>query len=184
MSKSLTTPLKWDAPQLLALALVFEGRLSQAKIAKKCNIAPRTLAYWIDHPDFQERLEAMRADLAASLLGIAYTGKQQRIVALSLMAESAREEYEARPWLKEVRPTPNGDVTNESFNEGAFAAFRGALDDIAKELGHRKVKDEEEKTQFRVVFVMPKAAEMPTVAAPVVDGDTWPEEPPDGDSHN
>lgn len=176
MSKALITPLKWTPQQLLALTLVFEGRLSQAKIAKKCDVSPRTIAYWIEHEAFQQRLEAMRADLEESLVGVAYTGKRQRIVALSLMAESAREEYEERPWLKEVRPTPNGDITNEAFNEGAFAAFRGALDDIAKELGHRKPQIEPNKNEFKVIFMVPDVdGDTPKVTGPVIDSAAWPE---------
>lgn len=121
-----------------ALALVFEGRWTQDEIAEKCHIAPRTLRDWMKHPDFVARLEAMRADFAASMRTVTYADKARRIMALDAMAESARREYEQRPWLQEVRPTPNGDITNEAFNRDAHAAFRDALADIAAELGARK----------------------------------------------
>lgn len=150
MPKSPNTPMKWEPAQELAFALVFEGRLTQEAIvdelkkrgdgSSKFTISTRTLKAWIAHPEFQERLAAARADVVQALteMGTRYVRKEQRIMGLAQMAESARVEYEQRPWLKEVRPTPNGDIVNESFNRDAHAAFRDALNDIAKELGERK----------------------------------------------
>jgi transposase-like protein len=66
-------PFKWDdAAKESVLNYVFEGRLSQAAIAKICNISSRTVAYWIAHPDFQARLEEKRADLEQALYGVTY----------------------------------------------------------------------------------------------------------------
>lgn len=184
MVKALETPLKWTPEQVLAVFLIFEGRLSQAKVAEKVGVSTRTIEAWCAHPDFQQRLAGLRENLEASLTGVVYADKCRRVIALDQMAEAARHEFEERPWLKEVRPTPNGPITNESFNEGAFAAFRGALDDIAKELGHRRPKEEDNKPQMRVVFIVPEVAELPKLAAPVIDSDTWPdaEDESDGDS--
>lgn len=133
-----TTAFKWNAAKEQALWLVFAGNLSQAEVAENVGVATRTCERWVAHPVFRSRLEQMRADLNASLKATLYVSKESRIMALSDMALKARSEFEARPWLKEVRPTKDGAVTNESFNGDAFAAFRGALDDIAKELGERK----------------------------------------------
>jgi hypothetical protein len=49
-------------------------------------------------------------------------------------------------------------MTNESFNKDAHAAFRGALDDIAKELGQRtnKVDVTSNGETMRTVFVLPQ----------------------------
>lgn len=129
---------KWTPDKERVLLLVFEGRLSQAKIGKTCGIPTRTIESWVTHEQFKARLEQMRADMAELVASVGYAQKEKRVLALAAMAESAREEYEARPWLQEVRPTKDGNVTNEHFNEAAFAQFRGALDDIAKELGQRK----------------------------------------------
>ncbi len=133
-------PLKWDETKSRVIALVYEGRKSQAKIAQDCTVSLRTLKDWIAHPEFQARLAEMRENLLRTCdeLSIAYVRKEQRIVSLAQMAESARAEYEAHPRLQEVRPSRDGDIVNESFNRDAHAAFRGALDDIAKELGERK----------------------------------------------
>ena len=135
-------PMAWNDAQTQALALVFEGRKTRDKIAQDCTVSVRTLKDWLAHPEFRARLAAMRENLLVTCdeLGIAYVRKEQRIVSLAQMAESARTEYETHTWLREVRPSQNGDIVNESFNRDAHAAFRGALDDIAKELGERKAE--------------------------------------------
>lgn len=54
---------------------------------------------------------------------------------------------------------PVDAIVNESFNADAFAAFRGALDDIAKELGARKNVTElsgSVDVNERVLFVLPE----------------------------
>ncbi len=144
-------PLVWTPKLQSLLELVFEGRMTHEKIAQSCTISLRACKYWIAHPNFQERLKALRANLEAALLdrGVAYVAKESRIIALSQVGESARCAYEARPWLQEKRQIgfdkereePLYSI-NENFNRDAFESFRGALDDIAKELGHRKTVTE------------------------------------------
>ena len=140
MPKSLSKPMKWTATQEQALRLTFEGRWTHQEIAAKCSVSVRAYRYWIVTPDFQARLDALRADLALALRDVVYADKSRRVMALDAMAESARREYEARPLLKEMRPTPDGMLVQEAFNAAAHNAFRGALDDIAKELGQRTAK--------------------------------------------
>lgn len=148
MPKSADKPFDWKRKGAeKALALCFEGRWTQDEIAKKCGISARTYWSWLTHPEFQARLEALRADFAASVRDEIYADKARRVIGLSQMAESARREYEERPWLQEVRQVgfdrESGEpltLTNESFNAQAHAAFRASLDDIAKELGQRANK--------------------------------------------
>lgn len=173
MAKRGPHPTEFTPEQETALVLLFEHRHAYPKIAEKVGVSTRTIERWATDERFKARLEVMRANVAASLASYAYVSKEDRIIALSQMAEQARIEFEARPWLKEVRPTPNGDVTNEAFNEGAFAAFRGALDDIAKELGHRKQQQNEQKQEFQVIFMVPETTELPPSPA-VIDGEAWP----------
>jgi len=49
-------------------------------------------------------------------------------------------------WLDQVKGVGSGDIATlvdyEEFNKGEVDAYRGVLDDIAKELGHRVVKQE------------------------------------------
>lgn len=145
---------KWTQQKKEALELIFEGRLSQSKIAEKCGVSLRTIEEWARSSHFKNALQKLRDNMMESLLdrGVAYVTKESRIMALSQMSESAREEYESRPWLQEKRQIGvNRDcdkddpeygsplyMINESFNRDAHAAFRDSLDDIAKELGHRK----------------------------------------------
>lgn len=138
-------PLTWTDPQTLALNRIFEGRWSLEKIALDCTVPVRTLKDWIAHPDFQAALQARRDHLIEALDDQPYIRKERRLIGLAQMAESARVEYEARPWLKEERQTgrdpESGEplvTTNEHFNKDAHAAFREALADIAAELGARK----------------------------------------------
>jgi hypothetical protein len=46
---------------------------------------------------------------------------------------------------------PIDAVVNESFNRDAFESFRGALDDIAKELGQRKSTGSDVAVQVNVI---------------------------------
>lgn len=130
--------------QETVLSLAFEGRWSHAEMAERVGVSTRTIERWVRAEPFRQRLAELRANLADSLADVAYAAKSARIVGLSQMAESARREYEARPWLREVRPVgtdpDTGEpimLTNEHFNRDAHAAFRESLNDIAKELGER-----------------------------------------------
>lgn len=152
-------PLRWTDEQIRALDLVFEGRRSNPWIAGDCGVPLRTLEDWLTHPDWQAKLADKRADIIAALDHVAYVRKEQRITALSQMAELAREQFETKPLLVEVRPTSDGEpITNESFNRDAHAAFRESLADIAAELGARKVVNEitgSMETTQRVTFYWP-----------------------------
>jgi hypothetical protein len=137
-SSERTAIFKWTAAQEQALWLVFDGKLSLNEVALNVAVSSRTLDRWVAHPAFKSRLAQMKADLEASLASTVYVSKQSRLMGLSQMALAARKEFERRPWLKEVRPGPKGDVTNEKFNAEAHAAYRAALADIAAEKGERK----------------------------------------------
>ncbi|MGH7192279.1 MAG: hypothetical protein ACREJM_01955, partial [Candidatus Saccharimonadales bacterium] len=124
----------WDKQKAEISMLIFEGRHSFAQIAAMQDLPLRTLESWIAHPAFQERLEYLRDNLLGVLMEpgcLPYIRKEQRIIALSQMAESARQAFEAQPTI----PHPSGV---ELFNAPAFHAFRAALDDIAKEMGERR----------------------------------------------
>ncbi len=159
-------PLEWNEAQKKALAAVFEGRKSRAKIAEDCAIPSRTLDDWIAHPEFQDKLKSMREQMldAFDALGVAYVRKEQRIMALSQMAEEARQEWEECHVLREYRPVlvkrpadttsqhADGEqeareprmlmvedyIITERLNEAALTQSRQMLADIAAELGARK----------------------------------------------
>lgn len=127
---------KWTAVKEAVAIDIFLGELSQTKIAEKHGISKNSLEAWLKNPGFIARLEELRKNMRQVFLeqDIRYVDKTQRITGLSRLAVSAREQYEARPLVKELR----GNTVYEHFNDNAFNAFRGALDDIAKELGERK----------------------------------------------
>lgn len=142
MPKPTPVPVKpldmHDERILRAIDMTFAGRFTEAKIAESCHIAARTYRYWRAHHDFQAALTAKRADFAASVEHVTFADKARRVHALNDAALIALADLEERPKLKEVRPTKDGAVTNESFNVGAMSEFRAALADIAAEKGERK----------------------------------------------
>lgn len=126
----------WSQDKQLALELWFQGELSTEDIAQRCNVKRRQLYNWIKSDEFQTRLEKLRGKLVDN---VKYADKVKRIVALNDLAERARSEFMERPKVREVRQGPGGTSTvTERFNRDAFDSFRGALDDIAKEMGDRR----------------------------------------------
>jgi hypothetical protein len=195
--------LKWTEQQLQAITLLLAGRLTHEKIAATCHVPARTLREWMTRPDWQAKYAEMRANVEAAVAGVVYADKTRRIIALSEMAESARVTYEEHPLLREIRPLPqkasvrirvkarDGEdeppeetepldaIVNESYNEAAFAQFRGALDDIAKELGHRRptAVDDAKQGNLQVVFMLPPQGATPD-GARTVEADVPPSPQP------
>lgn len=139
MPKAQDKPLDMDDERIQrAVDMTFAGRFTGEQIAQKCAVSRRTYVYWLKHPDFQAALAAKRADFKASIERVTFADKARRIHALNDAALIALNELEERPKLKEVRPTKDGFITNEAFNNAAMAEFRAALADIAAEKGERK----------------------------------------------
>ena len=170
---------KWTQTKKGVLQDVFLAEMSHAKIMQKYGVSRGTFDSWLKHPEFAGELRAMQDDLVRSLAvdGVRYVTKQDRIRALSQKAESAGAQYDAHPWLREVRPLPPRSVVriksrgtdgaesveetepldaivNESFNRDAFSEFRAALADIAAELGARKPdkSDSSDAHTFRLII--------------------------------
>jgi hypothetical protein len=164
---------EWDEVKEKALDYIFAGRYSTTKVAELVGVSSRSIERWLASPIFQQRLEAKRADLDAALASVTYADKVRRILALNEMAEMARCEYEVHPILLETRPMPKGGepAVTERFNRDAFECFRGALDDIAKELGQRKVDPTttiNNIQQMEVVVYMPQIGQSEVTYDPVV----------------
>ena len=73
--------------------------------------------------------------------------KAERVRKLKALAELlAQDLFGDRLWLDQVKGVGAGDaatiVEYEEFNRGEVDAYRGMLDDIAKEVGHRVTKRE------------------------------------------
>jgi hypothetical protein len=144
--------MPWTQQQRAALMLLFEGRTTLDTIAKVCEVPPRTLDDWISHPDFQAKLVELHNGCMDELISLPFIRKTQRLISLSVAAQTALQCFEDRPTLPDGR-----------FNATAFHAFRAALDDIAKETGDRRpsalVKEQESKPN--VVFYIPELQEPP-----------------------
>lgn len=168
---------KWTPAKREVLREVFLGEESQAKIAQKHRMSRDALRAWIRNEQFQAELQKLRDGLEQSLFleDVRYVTKEHRIMALATMAQSAREEYEARPWLQEKRQIGYDKeheeplyLINESFNKDAHSAFRDAIGDIAKELGHRTQKVEATgifDVTEHVSFYIPEPEKPPEEAA-------------------
>lgn len=167
---------KWTQAKRDVLMDVFLGDDSQAKIAEKHQISYHTLRAWLRNDEFQQELQKLRDTLELSLFteDVRYVTKEHRITALAKMAQSAREEYEERPWLQEKRQIGYDKeheeplwLVNESFNRDAHVAFRESIADIAKELGHRTQKVEQHGTfdvTEHVSFYIPEPESPPEEA--------------------
>lgn len=170
---------KWTPAKKAILQEIFLGEETQSKIAEKHHMSPDALRAIIRNDEFRAALQELRDKLEQSLFeaDVRYVEKAHRVKALADMAQSAREEYVARPCLQEKRQIGFDKeheeplyMINESFNRDAHAAFRESLSDIAKELGHRAQKVEQHATfdvTERVSFYLPE-----------------PEKPPDEDAHD
>jgi hypothetical protein len=88
-------------------------------------------------------LEAIKASGEFEALTQGFALKENRVKALQTIANMMyRDITNGFLWLDQVKALGNGDsmevVDYEEFNTAEVKEFRAALDDIAKELGHRK----------------------------------------------
>ena len=77
--------------------------------------------------------------------GLAIKGERvKRLKQLAALME--RDLFGGFLWLDQVKGVGSGDIATiveyEEFNKGEVDAYRGVLDDIAKELGHRVQRQE------------------------------------------
>lgn len=171
-------PHGWTPKKERALIDIFEGVKMKSKIAADLGINHDTLIDWMREPEFKQRLAAMREELYEHLEGLAFLRKEQRVIALSQLASEALEEWQTHRYEVETRPVPGGMLTNERLNKSAADIFRGALDDMAKELGERSTKVsltakiEQVPIQVTVVDLPPEVtARYLRAGEPVVDAE-------------
>lgn len=168
----------WSNKKEQALALLFEGGRTKQQIADEVGVSWYTISDWVREDEFKRRLEEMRARFREHLEGTAFVNREQRILALSQLAQDALGEWRDRRYLVEVRPVPGGMLTNERLNTDAAELARGALSDIAKELGERstkvdmKAQVEHELIQVTVMDLPPEITTRYLRAGPIVDADS------------
>lgn len=124
-----------------------------------------TIKTWSSKYNWQERVVDRDAEIAQvqfeeikrKATETGYAVFQKRIWDLGQMAEILFEEVqdEQKRWLADVKSVGIGEnaerVDIVRFNEGLLRQFRGALDDIAKEMGERQknihLTDDQSKAQ-------------------------------------
>lgn len=134
----------WTKPKERAAKLLAEDELTDDAIAQEVGISPAGLALWKKHPDFQARMQQHVDAFRARIFRTGFARKEKRIEALDLTARDLLKQLVAEEYdREEVRIAANGEhVSFKLHDHTRYASFRGALDDIAKELGERKTNVE------------------------------------------
>lgn len=130
----------WTEARAVLLTHIFEGQKGLRQLCVELGIPYTTAQNWVKHEQFRQALQELRKDTAAQLEGIPFLRREQRLMALSKLAEQARDEWESKRYLTEQRPVPGGVMTNEKLNRDAAEVYRNSLADIAAELGQRHNK--------------------------------------------
>jgi Helix-turn-helix of insertion element transposase len=126
-----------------ALLLAEDGQPDEA-IATAVGIGRSTLARWKRQPAFAALVAEHREAFKDRALTNGFADKRARIALLDSTAQDiarwlAENDYER----DEVKLANNGEaVTYKIFDKARYDSLRGALDDIAKELGDRVAKTE------------------------------------------
>lgn len=132
------------AKQAQAARLLAEDEQTDEEIADTLGIARSTLALWKKNPEVTSAITAHVEAFKDRALAEGFADKRARIAALNGSAQDimrwlAENEYER----EEVKVAANGEhVSYKIFDQARYAQFRGALDDIAKEMGDRKTVTE------------------------------------------
>jgi hypothetical protein len=134
-----------------------------ARYQSNPEAAPATnltrLKVWSSKHGWQARLQAIadreareaeerEAAYRRSIMEDGYALVHERVKSLQELAKTLFEELQdpTKRWCKDVKQIGSGEsaekVDIERFNAAEVDQFRGLLDDIAKELGERKVKQE------------------------------------------
>jgi DNA-binding CsgD family transcriptional regulator len=123
-----------------AARLVAEDAQTDQSIADSLGIHRDTLEKWKRRQEFAVRVQQHKEAFKDRALSEGFADKRARIAALNGSAQDimrwlAENEYER----EEVKVAANGEhVSYKMFDQARYAQFRGALDDIAKEMGDRK----------------------------------------------
>ncbi len=110
--------------QRRAAWLLAEGKLPVQTIADEIDVSRRTLWRWRRTPAFVALVKDYAEQLDAETYGVALARRRNRVHALGRLAVRIESQLETRL---------SGEL---------IASYRGLLDDIAKELGHRVNKVE------------------------------------------
>jgi hypothetical protein len=99
------TTWRWDGQRTKAAELVASGRWSQEQIAAKVLIGRRTLARWLDTPQFAEKVEQLVAAQDREAMKSAIAKKSQRVAVLNELVQDLlrlKDERAADPQMAAV----------------------------------------------------------------------------------
>jgi hypothetical protein len=126
-----------------ALAVAEDTETDNA-IALAVGVTKKTLENWKKRPDFLAAVAVHKEAFRDRALVEGFADKRARIKVLNGTAQDiarwlADNEYER----EEVKVAANGEaISYKVFDHARYSQLRGALDDIAKEMGDRATKTE------------------------------------------
>ncbi len=133
--------LKWIATGLQS------GEINElaAGFVPPFQVTPRQVTYYRKTRDADIKVMIAAGEQQALSEGLALKGERvKKLKQLAALME--RDLLGGFLWLDQVKGVGSGDIATlvdcEEFNSGEVAAYRGVLDDIAKETGGRVVKQE------------------------------------------
>lgn len=139
VTSGLLTKAEGDAALLIA-----EDELTDEEIAAKVGITKRTVERWKKRADILARVTAHKEAFKDRALTEGFADKRARIALLNSTAQDiARWLAENAYERTEVKVAANGEaIEYKIFDQPRYSQLRGALDDIAKEMGERATKQE------------------------------------------
>lgn len=116
-------------------------RQSTLKIGREMGVTRQAIEYhWVKN---RAKVEQLQAEWDARLIERGLANRAVRIARLERLAERIEDRLDLDDddrglYYLERKPGPMGVVEQEMFNAPMVKEWRGLLDDIAKELGHRE----------------------------------------------
>lgn len=111
----------------LAAYMVAEGEASYSAISATCGLTRNTLARWRHRPDFQARVEAIRAEFRDHVRRRGIAVRERRVAAYNRRWQAMHALIEARAADPEMEGVPGGDtglVVKEVKGIGSGDTFR------------------------------------------------------------
>lgn len=150
---------KWTGAKLEAARMLAEDEMSNAKIAAKLDINPRTIWEWSQHEEFQAKIKQLLAAWEARIMKRGIANKARRVDFLNSLHDKHKGIIEARS--KKNAKLTGGDtgliinekklhgfgedaveIDYETFDTGFHREVRATLTQAAEETGQLTSKHE------------------------------------------
>lgn len=110
------TDLRWNGNKRRAAELVAQDQLTDAEIAKECGVHKVTLERWKQYPEFAERVNEIKTEIAAQLRAEGIANKRNRLAAYQRrwdLLEQVRAERGADPTMAAVAGGTTGVLVRD-----------------------------------------------------------------------